>query len=235
MQFTYLLILFFTVIICFLFSFHPKINFYRHFRAFFQSSLLVALVFIIWDILFTKAGVWWFNYDYLLGIKISELPLEEVLFFICIPFSCIFTYFCLTKFFPMDWEIQRDKFFVIASVIIYGFLAIYFHDKIYTFVTFLTLAISISVLCFILNVRWIGKAFVIYLILLPGFLIVNGILTGSGLENSIVNYNPEDFIGFRIITIPIEDFFYGFELIIWNLFFFKKFKINELEEAYLED
>jgi len=235
MQFTYLLIDFFTVIICFLFSFHPKINFHRYFNAFFKSAVIVGAVFVIWDILFTRSGVWWFNYDYLLGIRISELPIEEILFFICIPFSCVFTYFCLNKFLPMDWEVQRDKIFVIASIIVYGLAAIYFYDKIYTLVTFLTLTISLAVLYFVLNVRWIGKAFIVYLILLPGFLIVNGILTGSGLENPIVNYNPEDLIGFRIITIPVEDFFYGFELILWNLFFFKKFKINELEEAYLEE
>ena len=235
MQFTYLLIDFFTVIICFLFSFHPKINFHRYFNAFFKSATIVGAVFVIWDILFTRSGVWWFNYDYLLGIRISELPIEEILFFICIPFSCVFTYFCLNKFFPMDWGIQRDKIFVIASIIFYGIAAIYFYDKIYTFVTFLTLTISLAVLYFVLNVRWIGKAFIVYLILLPGFLIVNGILTGSGLENPIVNYNPKDLIGLRIITIPVEDFFYGFELILWNLFFFKKFKINELEEAYLEE
>jgi len=235
MQFTYLLIDFFTVIICFLFSFHPKINFHRYFNAFFRSSVIVGTVFVIWDILFTKSGVWWFNYDYLLGIRISELPIEEILFFICIPFSCVFTYFCLNKFLPMDWEVHRDKIFVIASIIVYGIVAIYFYDKIYTFVTFLTLTISLVILYFVLNIRWIGKAFIVYLILLPGFLIVNGILTGSGLENPIVNYNPKDLIGFRIITIPVEDFFYGFELILWNLFFFKKFKINELEEAYLEE
>lgn len=134
----------------------------------------------------------------------------------------------------MDWEVQRDKLFVIASIVIYGLLAIYFYEKIYTFITFLTLTISLVILYFVLGVRWMGEAFVVYLILLPGFIVVNGILTGSGLENPIVNYNPNYFIGFRILTIPIEDFFYGFELIIWNLYFFKKFKTDELEEAYLE-
>lgn len=235
MQFTYLLIDFFTVIICFLFSFHPKINFYRHFGAFILSALLVGFVFVVWDVLFTKAGVWWFNDDYLLGIKIFNLPIEEIFFFICIPFSCVFTYFCLTEFLPMDWKIQNDKIFILTSIMVCGIMAVYFHEQIYTFVTFLTLAISLAVLYFVLKVRWIGKAFTVYLILLPGFLLVNGILTGTGIDKPIVNYNPKDFIGFRILTIPVEDFFYGFEMIIWNLFFFKKFKKNDLKESYLEE
>ncbi len=231
MQYTYLLIDFFTVIVCFIFSFHPKIKFHRHFGAFIISSVLVGSVFVVWDMLFTKAGVWWFNEDYLVGLNILNLPIEEILFFICIPFSCVFTYYCLTKFFSLDWEPQKDKIFVITSAVICAAVSFYFYEQIYTFVTFLTLSISLIILYFALKVRWISKAFTIYLILLPGFLLVNGILTGTGLEKPIVNYNPEDFIGFRVLTIPVEDFFYGFEMILWNLFFFKKLKRPELEEA----
>ena len=51
-QYTYLLINFFTIIICFIFSFHPKIKFNRHFGAFIKASLLVGLVFILWDVWF---------------------------------------------------------------------------------------------------------------------------------------------------------------------------------------
>lgn len=231
MQYTYLLIDFFTVIVCFIFSFHPKIKFHRHFRAFIISSVLVGSVFVVWDMLFTKAGVWWFNEDYLVGLNILNLPIEEILFFICIPFSCVFTYYCLTKFFNLDWEPQKDKIFVIACSVICAAVSLYFYEQIYTLVTFLTLSLSLIILYFVLKVRWIAKAFTIYLILLPGFLVVNGILTGTGLEQPIVNYNPEDFIGFRVLTIPVEDFFYGFEMILWNLFFFKKLKRPELEEA----
>ncbi len=229
-QYTYLLINFLTVIICLIFSFHRKIKFNRHFGAFIKASSLVGLVFILWDIWFTTHGVWWFNYKYLIGLKISELPIEEILFFICIPFSCIFTYFCLDKFFKLDWKLSVQKTFVIISIICYVIAAVYFWDRIYTLVTFSTIALTLLVLQFILKVKWIGKATFIYLILMPGFLAVNGVLTGTGLESPIVNYNPADFIGFRIFTIPIEDVFYGYEMILWNLFFFYKFKRKDLEE-----
>lgn len=228
-QYTYLLINFFTVIICFIFSFHLKIKFYRHFGAFIKASLLVGLVFILWDIWFTKNGVWWFNYRYLIGLKISELPIEEIMFFICIPFSCVFTYFCLDKFFKLDWKPSSEKVFVVIASIMFLGIALYYHDRIYTFVTFLSASISLLILKFILKVNWIGKASFIYLILMPGFLGVNGILTGTGLDSPIVNYNPENFIGFRILTIPIEDVFYGYEMILWNLFLFFKFKKNDSE------
>lgn len=226
-QYTYLAINFFTIIICFIFSFHPKIKFHRHFKAFLISSIIVALFFIAWDVWFTANGVWWFNDKYLIGKRLFGLPIEELLFFICIPFSCVFTYFCLDKFFKLDWKPSIQKVFVIISIISCLILAIIFRDKIYSFVTFLTTAITLIILYFVLKVKWIGKASFIYLILMPGFLAVNGILTGTGLDSPIVNYNPKDFIGFRILTIPIEDTVYGYEMILWNLFFFHKFKKDE--------
>ncbi len=226
-QYTYLAINFFTIIICFIFSFHPKIKFHRHFKAFLLSSIVVALFFIAWDVWFTANGVWWFNDKYLIGKRLFRLPIEELLFFICIPFSCVFTYFCLDKFFTLDWKPSVEKVFVIISIISCLILAIIFRDKIYSFITFLTTAITLIILYFVLKVKWIGKASFIYLVLMPGFLAVNGILTGTGLDSPIVNYNPEDFIGFRILTIPIEDTVYGYEMILWNLFFFHKFKKDE--------
>lgn len=227
LSYTYLLINFCTVFICFIFSFHPKIKFNRHFGAFFSASFLVAIVFIAWDAWFTKMGVWWFNDRYLLGIRFLELPVEEIMFFFCIPFSCLFTYFCLDQFFKLDWKRLPEKIFVIISILLALAIALFFRDRIYTFITLTSTALSMFVLYFILGVRWIGKASFIYLVLMPGFLAVNGILTGTGLESPIVNYNPESFMGFRMWTIPLEDTVYGYEMILWNIFLFQKFKKNE--------
>jgi lycopene cyclase domain-containing protein len=52
--------------------------------------------------------------------------------------------------------------------------------------------------------------------------IVNGILTGTGIENEVVWYNPKEIIGIRILSIPVEDFFYGFLLILLNVLVFEK-------------
>ncbi len=234
-QYTYLAINFFTVIICFLFSFHPKIKFHKHFKSFIMASVLVALFFIAWDVWFTKTGVWWFNDQYLTGLRFSGLPIEELLFFICIPFSCVFTYHCLDKFFKLDWKHNTEKFFVIVSIAILFCLSVYFENKVYPFITFLTTAISLLVLYFILKVRWIGKASLIYLILMPGFLAVNGILTGTGLDAPIVNYNPGKIIGIRILTIPVEDIVYGYEMILWNLFFYKTFLSKQTDHETLNN
>ena len=221
--YTYLLINFFTVIVCFVFSFHKKIQFHYHFKTFLKACTIVAVVFILWDIWFTWKGVWWFNEDYLIGLKIGNLPIEEVLFFFCIPFSCVYTYFCLNKFFDLTWANAFNTIIVFVTVIVCAVVALLYPDRLYTLVTALVTLYSILLLYFVLKVDWIGQASLLYLILMLGFFPVNGILTGTGLESPIVNYNPSEFLGIRMGTIPVEDAVYGYSQFIWTIYFFIKF------------
>lgn len=229
MAYTYSLILFFTVIICFIASFDKRILFSRHFGAFIKSATLVAIPFISWDVWFTAKGVWWFNTDYTLGIVIAGLPLEEWLFFICIPFSCVFTYFCFDKFFRLEWLSGFNNLIVFISIIVCSVMALLHNDKIYTLVTALATITTLIYLHFIARVNWIGKASLVFTILMLGFFPVNGVLTGTGLKSPIVNYNPGDFLGIRIGTIPIEDAVYGYSQFLLGLYFFKKFKHTQNE------
>ena len=96
-RYTYLIIDFLTICVPFLFSFHPKILFIKSWKSFIPAMTISATVFLVWDEIFTVWGVWGFNPDYLIGISIGHLPLGEILFFVCIPYSCVFTYFCFKK------------------------------------------------------------------------------------------------------------------------------------------
>ncbi len=224
MEYTYSLILFFTLIICLIASFDRRILFKRYFCPFFKSAIIVAVPFIAWDIWFTEKGVWWFNTDYTLGIVIAGLPLEEWLFFICIPFSCVFTYFCFDKFFRLEWLSAFNNLIVFVSLIICSVMALLHYDKIYTLVTAITTITTLIYLHFINRADWIAKASLVFTILMVGFFPVNGLLTGTGLEKPIVNYNPKDILGLRMLSIPIEDAVYGYTQFLLVLYFFKKFK-----------
>ncbi len=226
--YTYLLINFFTICICLVASFDKRIQFNHYFGVFLLSCTVVALPFIAWDVAFTKAGVWWFNTNYTLGITIANLPLEECLFFYCIPFSCVFTYFCFDKFFNLSWASAFNNLIVFVSVIVCAVIALLFPDKIYTFVTALVTIGVLIFIHFVVRKAWIGKASLVYIILIPGFLLVNGVLTGTWLEAPIVNYNAPDFLGIRIGTIPIEDAVYGYSLFVLNIYFFDLFKKKTL-------
>ena len=64
--------------------------------------------------------------------------------------------------------------------------------------------------------------------LLIPFFIVNGILTGTGLDEPIVWYNNAENMGLRFFTIPLEDTFYGMLMLILNVFLFETFLGREV-------
>ncbi len=228
--YTYLIINFLTVVVCFAFSFDKRIRFNEHFTAFVKSASVAAVPFIAWDVWFTRNGVWWFNADYTVGWRLLGLPVEEWLFFFCIPFSCIFTYYCLTRFFNLSWMRSFNNLIVFVALIVCAVTALLYGFKVYTLVTCLA-AISVLVyLHFIAKVQWLGEASLVFTLLLPGFFLVNGVLTGSGLDDPIVNYNPDTFLNLRIRTIPVEDAVYGYTQFLLNILLFKKFQKNKDHE-----
>ena len=178
---------------------------------------------MIWDAVFTRLGVWSFNPRYILGIYFFHLPVEEILFFICIPFSCVFTYFCLDKFYNLSWNKPTEKISCIVLSTLLLVTGLIFYNRLYTSVTFISTALVCLILKFMFKIDWFGKAVSVYAILLIPFLIVNGILTGSGLDEPVVQYNNMENLHFRLFTIPVEDVFYGFELMLLNIYLYKLF------------
>lgn len=66
---------------------------------------------------------------------------------------------------------------------------------------------------------------VFFLLILP-FLLVNGILTGTFIDGEVVWYNAGENLGSRIFTIPVEDFFYAFFMILHQVMLFELFRRN---------
>ena len=216
-KYVYLSIDLLSLIVPFLASFQKRAPFYKKWKYFGIALLITATIFIVWDEIFTRSNVWGFNPKYLTGIYLGSLPLEEVLFFICIPYASVFTYFSLNHL------IERDHLFphqeLISSVLIILLLisGIYNVDKWYTSVTFLFLALFLAYQMLKIRPRYMGRFYFAFGILLIPFFLVNGILTGSFIEDEIVWYNPTHILGIRIGTVPLEDMFYGLLLILMNI------------------
>ena len=209
-QYLYSFILFFSVIVPFIFSFHKRVQFNLHFKSFFFGLIGMLLIFIPWDIWFTSLGIWGFNPKYLTGLYFFNLPVEECLFFICIPFCCIFTYHVV-------WTLSKNKSFkpmkrtcwiISFALLLAGVLL---NDMMYTAYTFIGLSIAMLIAPYYVNMKVFFKT---YLILLFPFLMVNGLLTGSFIEEQIVWYDDNNNISLRILTIPVEDFFYSFFMLL---------------------
>ena len=216
MRYTYLIINIACIFVPLLFSFHKKHSFYKEWKYFSISCIAIGSVFLIWDELFTKAGVWGFNPDYLIGIHIGHLPLEEYLFFICIPYACSFTYFAYRVLVPnIQASETLKKSNTILALFLIGISFLNYH-RWYTLITFFSLG------CFLLFLKYkqinLFYYYVGFATIIPFFFMSNGILTGSLIETPIVWYNNIKNLGIRMFTIPVEDFFYGMLLIFSNIY-----------------
>lgn len=223
-QFTYLIINISCILIPFFFSFYKQHAFYKEWKYFFPANFAVAVFFLIWDFFFTKWGVWGFNPNYLTGIYIANLPLEEVLFFICIPYACVFTYFAFEYIFPKRFHAEEWSGMYGIVIVLMIAIAVLNFQGLYTFYTFLFLSVY-----FLLGYLYrfkIRSVLLCYLAILPFFFLSNGILTGSFLKEPVVWYNNAENMGIRMWSIPLEDLFYGFLLVAMNIGFYQYFKMR---------
>jgi lycopene cyclase domain-containing protein len=222
-KYLYLLINVFIIIVPLARSFEPRIAYYKSFKALFLAMSLVSGFFIIWDIIFTHIGVWGFNPKYLCGIGLFGLPLGEWLFFVTVPYSCLFIYRTLNYFIKRDVLAKHTK---TISNFLMGFsfaLAAIYYDRWYTVTTFILLGAFVSYLQYRANPPWLGRIYLAYAVCLLPFFMVNGILTGTGIAEEVVRYNPEEIIGKRLATIPFEDAFYGLLLVLGTTYFYELF------------
>ncbi len=206
----------------FAFSFYPKANFSKKWKFLIPALFVGAIPFIGWDFAFTHLGVWGFNPKYLCGIYFFNLPIEEVLFFFCIPYACIFTYEAV-NYLSGTVIVKEYTAHLITYVLIFGLLTVgtLHHDRWYTSVTFFATAAFLILLRRVWSVDYLGKFYFAFLFILAPFFLVNGILTGTGLDEPVVWYNDNENLDLRMGTIPVEDIFYGMLLLLLNISVFE--------------
>lgn len=221
---SYLAINIFIVLIPLLLSFEKNVRFYRKLKNVFFTIFIVAVVFITWDAIATKRGDWSFNSDHTGSTELFGLPIEEILFFVTVPYSIIFIFESLSFYLKERPYSFNKKYFLILSVI-FLIAGLINYDKNYTAV--------ILILCsmlFMISFNYDHKVYtskisiLTILISFIPFLIVNYILTSL----PVVEYNPDAITGIRITTIPAEDFFYSFAMISSWLIVYSLLKRNEL-------
>lgn len=230
-HYTYFLILLGSIAAPLALSFDKKVAFYKKWKYLFPAMLLPALFFLVWDELKTRAGVWSFSNEHIIGIKLSSLPLEEVLFFFVVPYCCIFIYECIVCYFPLVKQKNWGRPVLMMMGVLFLIAAVFSYGKSYTFYTSLFNALFIASL-FIFQ-KWFrgfnATAFLIsYVVVVIPFLVVNGLLTGI----PVVLYNDAENLGLRIFSflpwsmnnIPVEDILYGMLLILMNVALFERLR-----------
>jgi lycopene cyclase domain-containing protein len=210
-----------TILVPLIGSFYSKAPFYKKWKFLWLAILIPAIIFLVWDELFTRANVWGFNSKYLTGLYIGTLPVEEVLFFICIPYACVFTYFALNHLIEKDYLFPHHELISSALIIVLLVAGIYNVEKWYTGITFIGLGLLLAYQMLKLRPRYMGRFYFAYFIILIPFIIVNGILTGSFIGEEVVWYSDHHTINLRLGTIPVEDVFYAMMLMLLNVGIFE--------------
>lgn len=191
-------------------SFNAKGHFYKRWKSALTAITSVGLFFILWDIWFTKIGVWGFNSAYLLGLDIANLPIEEWLFFICIPYACLFLYDQLIVLNKSAKWLNLNVLEGVIALVCIGFLITGFGKLYTTSVSALTLVLL--VIFRVLNPQNRPTFYLAYGIILIPFTLINGVLTGFTTASPVVWYNNQENLQRRFGSIPVEDFIYYFLL-----------------------
>lgn len=213
---TYLLINIAIIFFPLILSFDKNLKFYKKVPYVLQSVAFISTAYIVWDVIATKRGDWAFNPEHLIGINILGLPIEEILFFFTVPYSCIFIYETVCFYIKETKLNFNGKLFLIPAILII-ILGIIFYDQNYTFtVSIFVGAFFIGAILFNQSLLASRNFWITMLISFLPFLIVNYFLTSI----PVVTYNDTAFSGKRFITIPYEDFLYSFSMIsLWILFY----------------
>lgn len=217
MWLTYLLIDLAIILGPLLYTRHPRVAYYRNFRALGISILVVGSAYIGWDMLVTQWGEWSFNPRYISGIKVFNLPLEEILFFITVPYACLFIYEAVLAT-RRKGGCSLPIGLVTAAVVILVAGSFAYSNQGYTSKALASCAAFLVVALWLDRPLLESRQYWLWLgICLVPFLIANSVLTAL----PVVQYNPEAIWGVRFITIPLEDFFYNYSLLSFYLLVYR--------------
>ena len=220
-NYTYLIILIASLAAPLALSFDKKVQYFKNLKYILPAILITAIFFWIWDVRFTASGVWSFNPQYIIGAKIYDMPIEEWLFFIVIPYCCVFIYEVLKAYLENHDYPVFFKRFSLFLVGLFAAVSYFFNNLDYTLVTFLFSAVYLAYTVFRnkFNPYYTWFYFAYFVSLIP-FLVVNGLLTSL----PIVEYNSSHILNIRIMDIPVEDFSYLFLMLLMVITIYESLK-----------
>src|SRR5579884_780338 len=78
---------------------------YRRPRRLLLTLAPVLAVFLVWDALAVQAGYW--HYRRLTGVRLGDLPIEEIVFFLVIPVCALLTFEAVRRLRPA-WSLGLE-------------------------------------------------------------------------------------------------------------------------------
>lgn len=170
----------------------------------------VSVPFVLIDSISHARGWWDYNPQHVGSASFLGLPIEECLFFFVIPFACLYLYSAMAKLRVLDTVVTRQWLYIALGLsVLFAVLIAVLQPLERTIVDAVLLALVVGV--FILFRPRITRAFLVWIgAVLILFFVTNSILTGL----PIVTYDHAFGSAMRVGSIPIEDFWYNFSLLL---------------------
>lgn len=211
---SYLLLLLIYLVIPVVLSFQKKVRFVFRLKYILPAIIFAGAIFVMWDIRFTQMRIWSFNPDYLSGIELLRLPVEEWLSFLVIPLSSIYIYEWLKVRFE---DFEKPNVLLIISLVLLlttGVLAYIFRTRMFSFFTFFLSAIYLGYTIFRNRFKkYYTKFYLALIISLVPYLIVSALLNSM----PAIIYDSTHIIGITIAGVPVEKVGYLFLLLLINI------------------
>jgi lycopene cyclase domain-containing protein len=181
-----------------------RIDYKKHLKSF----LFACVPFIVWDMWAASNGHWGFNAKYVAGPYLFGLPFEEILFFVTVPFAMIFIWELLVGTKNKVKSTRAIKLCMRVVLLASLVLAVGLRSRAYSRSVLLVLAFTMLALehskLYVCARFW---RFQLWHLLV--FVLSNSLLTAL----PIITYSSSAIVGYRLGTIPLEDFAYSFCLI----------------------
>ena len=201
-------------------QFNRQIKHISQWRLKLFTNGIVMIPYIIWDALVTGSH-WQFNKAYTLDFRLLGLPIEEWLFFITVPFGCRLVWETLpdTRLSTQLKPLRHIRTVLYATLPI-G-ISVFSTGRQYTGLVLCCLGlVGLADTLLRTNLLLRPKTY-LYLAIVAGLILAfNGYLTAR----PVVLYDEAYQSGYRILTIPVEDFGYGFTLTLFNTILYEILK-----------
>ncbi len=153
-----------------------------------------------------------FSETYITSFRVLGLPIEEILFFFTVPFACLFVWGAVQKHYRSKQLVSPTTQKAIGVMLAAPTIILLFVNFGLGYTRSALLAFLLTILLYSIYGRALTARRQFWLfngIVLGLFLVFNSFLTAL----PVITYGAESFTGFRVGTIPIEDFFFNFALI----------------------
>ncbi|NOT38276.1 MAG: lycopene cyclase domain-containing protein [Saprospiraceae bacterium] len=187
-------------------------------REWIKPIVLGSIIFCSWDIVFTELGIWAFNKKYVVANRLLGFPIEEILWFPVIGYCSLFVHALLTKKDSGKVKLIVGRILIVLFSLLMFILIALYTDRLYTaFTAWFVLAV-IALFLVTKKEQELNKISTSFIVILAPMILADGLLTGLFSMEPVVLYNPMEFSEIRLLSIPIEDFAFGYaflSVIVW--------------------